>query len=117
MTVPFLQEPDESLAARATAGDGDAFEEIVSRYWERAFRLALRLAGSEADAQDVVQDAFLQAYRHLSQFRGDSRFGTWLYRIVTNAALMQRRTRARRPAESLETYLPRFDDSGRHCET
>src|SRR5262249_1298044 len=67
------------------------------------------------DAGDVLQEAFLAAYRGLPGFRGDSRFSTWLYRIATNAALMLRRARARRPAESLEGYLPRFDGDGRHA--
>ena len=112
-----VQDTDESLAARAAAGDADAFEAIVARYSDRAFRLAWRLAGNEQDAQDVLQDAFLQVYRHLPEFRGDARFGTWLYRIVTNAALMLRRTKARRPAEPLDDYLPTFDAAGAHCGT
>ena len=84
------------------------------RYQHRVFRLACRLT-SETDAPDVLQDTFLQVYRHLPSFRGDSRFSTWLYRIATNVGLMHRRTRARRPAESLEVFLPRFDEDGSIC--
>jgi RNA polymerase sigma-70 factor (ECF subfamily) len=87
------------------------------RYQARAFRLASRLVGPDGDGQDAVQDAFLHVYRKLGSFRGGSRFSTWLFRIVTNAALMQRRTRARRPAESREAFLPRFDAEGRHAAT
>ena len=56
-------------------------------------------------------------YRNLASFRHEARFGTWLYRIVTNAALMHRRARTRRPVESLEAFLPEFDATGRHGQT
>jgi RNA polymerase sigma-70 factor, ECF subfamily len=107
---------DESLAARAAAGDAAAFETLVVRYQHRVFRLACRLT-SKTDAPDVVQDAFVQVYRHLGTFRGGAQFSTWLYRIATNAGLMHRRARARRPAESLDEFLPRFDADGTLEET
>jgi RNA polymerase sigma-70 factor, ECF subfamily len=116
MVVPPADPTDEMLAGRAASGDDHAFEALVARYEGRVFRLACRLT-SDTDAPDVLQETFLQVYRHLSSFRGDSRFGTWVYRIATNAALMLRRARARRPAESLESYLPRFDADGVHVET
>jgi len=115
--VPGSEPSDEALAARAAAGDDPAFETLVIRYQARMFRLAARMVGSEADAPDVVQEGFLQAYRGLASFRGESKFSTWLYRIATNAALMHRRGRARRPTESLEEFLPRFDTDGLHCST
>lgn len=117
MDVPDAEPSDETLAACAAAGDEAAFEEIVARYQGRVFRLASRLTGNDGDAADVLQDTFLQVYRGLGSFRGESRFGTWLYRIAANAALMQRRARARRPAESLEAFLPRFDANGLHVAT
>ena len=116
MVVPTAEPSDEALAARAAAGDDSAFETIVGRYQVRVYRLACRLT-SETDAPDVLQESFLQVYRHLPSFRAESRFGTWLYRIVTNVALMRRRARARRPSESLDVFLPRFDDRGRHAAT
>ena len=116
MGVPDADPSDETLAVRATAGDNSAFEAIVQRYQARVFRLACRLT-SDTDAPDVLQDTFLQVYRHLSSFRGESQFGTWVYRIATNAALMHRRATARRPAESLDEYLPQFDAEGRHTGT
>jgi RNA polymerase sigma-70 factor (ECF subfamily) len=109
MAVDAVGVSDEALAASAAAGEAAAFETLVKRYQSRVFRLAWRLTGSEGDAADVLQDTFLQAYRHLSGFRCESRFGTWLYRIATNAALMHRRARARRPTQSLEPFLPAFD--------
>ncbi|HEY7190936.1 MAG TPA: sigma-70 family RNA polymerase sigma factor [Vicinamibacterales bacterium] len=116
MVVPELETDDNTLAARAAAGDDSAFETLVHRYQARVFRLACRLTG-DADAADVLQETFLQVYRHLSSFRGESHFGTWLYRIATNAALMHRRVTKRRAAESLEDYLPRFDAEGVHAAT
>ena len=116
MIVPAAESSDETLAAQAAAGDDTAFETLVARYQHRVFRLACRLTG-ETDAPDVLQDTFLQVYRHLPAFRGESQFSTWLYRIATNVSLMLRRARARRPAESLETFLPRFDADGRHTQT
>jgi len=113
---PASDSSDEVLAARAVAGDASAFETIVERYQGRVFRLACRLT-SETDAPDILQETFLQVHRHLPSFRGESQFGTWLYRIATNAALMHRRASARRPSEPLDHFLPRFDERGRHAAT
>ena len=116
MAVSPPEPSDEVLAACAVAGDGSAFEALVVRYQQRVFRLACRLT-SDTDAPDLVQETFLQAYCGLATFRGQAKFGTWLYRIATNASLMARRTRARRPAEPLDEFLPRFDADGRLEET
>jgi RNA polymerase sigma-70 factor, ECF subfamily len=116
MIEPVVELTDEALAVRAAAGDDSAFETIVRRYQSRIYRLACRLT-SETDAADVLQETFLQVYRHLPSFRGDAQLGTWVYRIATNAALMHRRARARRPAASLEDFLPRFDAQGTHAAT
>ena len=116
MTVGAAESSDEDLAARAAGGEVSAFEALVGRYQHRVFRLACRLT-SETDAPDVVQDTFLQVYRHVSTFRGEAQFSTWLYRIATNAALMHRRARARRPSLSLDEFLPRFDADGQLEDT
>lgn len=94
MVVPLVEPSDETLAARAAAGDDRAFEAIVERYQGRVYRLACRLT-SDTDAPDVLQETFLQVYRHLPSFRGESQFGTWLYRIATNAALNHLRGKGR----------------------
>jgi RNA polymerase sigma-70 factor (ECF subfamily) len=114
--VPTEEPSDEALVARAAAGDDFAFEAIVTRYQARVFRLACRLT-SETDAPDVLQETFLQVYRHLPSFRGESQFRTWLYRIASNAALMHRRAATRRRTEPLDVFLPRFDAQGRHAGT
>lgn len=94
--------PDEALVQRAKAGDFAAFEELVAAHQERVYRLALRMMGTESDAQEVVQDALLSAWRNLAKFEGKSQFGSWLYRIAANAALMMLRTRRRHPQVSME---------------
>ncbi len=85
------------LVARAKEGDRSAFEELVRVTYADAYTLALRLTGHEEDARDVVQDAYLRAYRGLRRFRGDAQFSTWMYRIVANcsATALSRRTRHR----------------------
>lgn len=75
---------DEELVARATAGDHDAFAQLVTR-WERPiYALAYRTLRREEEARDVVQDAFLRAYRGLKGFKGEAKFSSWLYRITLN---------------------------------
>jgi len=75
---------DEELVALATAGDLDCFNQLVAR-WERPiYALAYRTLGREEDARDVVQEAFLRAFRGLRNFRGDAKFSSWLYRITLN---------------------------------
>jgi RNA polymerase sigma-70 factor (ECF subfamily) len=106
---------DEALARRALAADSSALELLVSRYQAKVYSLARRLTGNRADAEEAAQECFLRAIRRLGTFRGEAKFGTWLYRIATHAALEQRRRKARRRSESLEPYLPRFDRAGRHA--
>ena len=116
MVDPALDVGDDVLATRALGGDDLAFERLVDRYQGRVYRLACRLT-SESDAPDILQETFLSVYRHLADFRGDASIGTWIYRVATNASLMHRRARARRPTEPLDTFLPRFDQQGRHLGT
>jgi RNA polymerase sigma-70 factor, ECF subfamily len=89
------REDEHLLVAAAKAGDLAAFEELVSRYERKIFRLTLNITGNREDAEDAMQDAFLKSYSHLKTFQGDSRFYTWLVRIAANEALM--RLRKRRP--------------------
>lgn len=81
---------DEELVARFRIGDEAAFETLVTRHREVVYRIARRLAGRHAEADDLVQEAFLRAYRSLSSFRGESRFRTWLVRIMMNLAINAR---------------------------
>jgi len=87
----------DQLVGLAMAGDREPFDELVRRTYRDAFGLAYRLTGNEEDARDVVQDAYLRAYRAMGKFRNESRFSTWLYRIVANcsATHMARNSRHR----------------------
>lgn len=87
---------DDELIRAAQRGDRAAFDSLVRRYDQSVLRLALHMLGNEQDAQDVHQEAFLKAYRHLGSFRFECSFYTWLYRIVTNLCLDQLRRRKSR---------------------
>src|SRR3989442_15956958 len=91
------QVPDVELVRKAQRGDGSAFAELVSRHQRQLYRLALRMTGREADAQEVLQEAFLNAYQKLPNFRGEAQFSSWLYRIAANSALMRLRRKRRAP--------------------
>ena len=75
-----------AVLARARDGDGEAFRALVEQHSRRVFQLAFRMTGNEHDAEDVVQESFLRAYRQLGRFEARANFGTWLYRIVANCA-------------------------------
>src|SRR5262245_26670678 len=89
---------DAAAVAKARAGDPHAFSVLVDRHSRSLFRLAFRMTGNEQDAEDVVQESFLRAYRQLSKFDERASFGTWLYRIAANCSLDLVRTRQRRAA-------------------
>ena len=78
---------DLELAARCRAGDADAFEELYRQHARRLYSLAVRMIGSAEDAEDLLQEVFLQAHRKLPGFRGESTLGTWLYRLTMNHCL------------------------------
>ena len=88
-----MTEDDARLVALARSGHADAFEQLVRRHQISAYRVALRLLGDPGEAEDAVQDAFLQVWRNLKRFRSSSSFATWLYRIVTNRCLNLLRSR------------------------
>jgi RNA polymerase sigma-70 factor (ECF subfamily) len=87
---------DLAVVAKARLGDADAFRALVERHSRPLFRLAFRMTGNQHDAEDVVQESFLRAYRQLGKFDERASFGTWLYRIATNCSLDVMRSRKRR---------------------
>jgi RNA polymerase sigma-70 factor (ECF subfamily) len=92
-----------------------AAEHLISRYGDRSYRLALRITHNAQDAQEAVQDAFWSVIRKIDTFRGESSLGSWIYRIVFNAAYQNVRSRARHRDEiSLDGVLPAFDGKGKH---
>src|ERR687892_328854 len=89
-----------AVLARARQGDSDAFRALVERHSRSVFRLAFRMTGNEQDAEDVVQESFLRAYRQLGRFESRANFGTWLYRIVANCSVDLMRARQARHARA-----------------
>jgi RNA polymerase sigma-70 factor (ECF subfamily) len=91
-----MEESDADALALARAGDSEGFRVLVERHSRAVFRLAYRMTGNEHDAEDVVQEAFLRAYRRLHQYDQRARFSSWLHRIAANCAYDQLRARRRR---------------------
>ena len=113
--APPRVDRDHDLLQALRRREPMAAEGLVTRYGERAYRLASRITGNVSDAEEVVQDAFWTVVRKIETFRGDSAFGSWLYRIVANAACQKLRGRRGRDRDlSLDEVLPSFDAQGRH---
>jgi RNA polymerase sigma-70 factor, ECF subfamily len=93
-----MEPTDAAFVAKARAGDTHAFGVLVERHGRSLFRLAYRMTGNEQDAEDVVQESFLRAFRQLAKFDARASFGTWLYRIAANYSLDLVRVRQRRAA-------------------
>lgn len=92
---------DAQAVEQARNGDGDAFRVLVDRYGRYLFRVAYRMTGNEQDAEDVVQESFLRAFRNLGSYDGRAAFASWLFRIAHNYSLDLLRVRKARPAASL----------------
>jgi RNA polymerase sigma-70 factor (ECF subfamily) len=107
---------DAALVERLRGNDPQAFEVLVRQNGGRMLATARRFVGSDEDARDVTQEAFLAAFRAIDGFAGTARLSTWLHRIVINTALMKLRSRRRRREESIEGLLPRFDEDGHWAE-
>lgn len=103
---------DESiLVAQARQADTAAFGELVRRYEGKIFRLAQHITQNREDAEDVLQETFLKAYEHLDQFKGDSKFYTWIVRIAVNQALMKLRRRKTDKSVSLDETIDTGEDT------
>jgi RNA polymerase sigma-70 factor (ECF subfamily) len=109
--TPAVSDTDEVIQ-RCRAGDRDAFRALFALHRSEVARLVHRMLGASNDLEDVIQEVFLQVHRSIKDFRGNSRFTTWLYRLTVNVVLMHRRAARSRPAltEPLDTQLAR--DSG-----
>jgi RNA polymerase sigma-70 factor, ECF subfamily len=104
-----VRDDEPVLVAAAQRGDVAAFEELVTRYEKKIYRLTRNITGNQEDAEDAMQEAFLKSFEHLGSFKGESRFYTWLVRIAANEALMK--LRRRHPREfSLDEVLPGDED-------
>lgn len=107
---------EETMVQGLRAGEEWAFEALVRLHGGRLLAVARRFTRNEEDARDVVQSAYLSAFRALKDFEGACQLTTWLHRIVVNTALMRLRSRRRKPEESIEPLLPVFQEDGHHVE-
>jgi len=106
---------DQDLLAALRGREPAAAEALITAYGDRAYRLAMRITGDVQDAEEVAQDAFCTVFWKIDDFRGDSAFRSWLFRIVANAAYNKLRGRKNRRRDvSLDEVLPAFDEDGRH---
>jgi RNA polymerase sigma-70 factor (ECF subfamily) len=108
---------DAELVEALRREEPDAAERLVERYGDRVYRLAMRITGLKEDAEEAAQDALWTVARKVQMFKGESAFGSWIYRITANAAYQKLRTRRQKAAEiALEDVLPALDGEGRHFE-
>ena len=106
---------DSGLIARLKAGDEAALEKVFKLYSGKLYNVALRILNDAGDAEEVIQDVFLTAFRKAQSFQGNSQFSTWLYRLTVNAALGKIR-RSKKPKEvEYEEFLPKFQKDGHHA--
>jgi RNA polymerase sigma-70 factor (ECF subfamily) len=103
---------DQALIEKVRGGDYQAFESLVTRYEGKVYRLSIRMLRNPQDAEDALQETFLQVFRGLPGFEGRSKFSTWLFRLATNVCLMRIRHRETEPSKllPLEDYLPRLEE-------
>ncbi|HZR93896.1 MAG TPA: sigma-70 family RNA polymerase sigma factor [Gaiellaceae bacterium] len=100
---------ERTLVVRARAGDGHAFEQLIELHGRRTYRMLVRIVGNPSDAEEVLQETLLKAWRALPRFRGDALFSTWLYRIAVNEAnrrLAHERRRCSLPIEDTLGEVP-----------
>lgn len=109
--LSLAEQDDRALVALAQGGRGEAFAELARRHQNQIYRLALRMMRNEQDAEEVLQEALLNAFQKLGEFRGDAAFNSWIYRIAANSALMRLR-RKRRAPDNLSIGEPGLEPSG-----
>ncbi len=108
---------ERALLEGLKAGDDRAYDMLVRAFGARLLAVARRLVRNEEDARDVLQAAYLSAFRGIGSFHGQAQVSTWLHRIVVNTALMKIRSEQRKPESSIEDLLPHFLEDGHHTET
>lgn len=104
----MVTETETTLVERLRGGDAVALETLMERYAPRVYRLAYGITRNEADAEEVMQDVFLNVFRKIGAFKGRSALGTWIYRVAVNAALIKRRGKRFELEVALEEQLPTF---------
>jgi RNA polymerase sigma-70 factor, ECF subfamily len=117
VTGPVRPDADAPLVEALRREDPEATEALVETYGDRVYRLAFRITGSNEDAEEAAQDALWTAASKIHTFKGESAFGSWLYRIAANAAYQKVRARRGKLREiALDDVMPVLDDAGRHFE-
>jgi RNA polymerase sigma-70 factor (ECF subfamily) len=106
---------DETLIRGLCLGAPEAVEALFDRYHARIYNLALSILKNDRDAEEAAQDVFVTVIRKASMFKGNSAFYSWIYRICVNACLMRLRKKRRDDAMFIETFMPAFDEVGRHA--
>lgn len=114
--LPPAELDEATLVVRAQEGDARAFELLALRHQDALYRLAVRVMGDRAEAEDALQEALIDAWRRIGRFRGDSAFSTWMYRIVTNRCVGMLRRRRPVPVEQIEAPAPAHDSPERAAE-
>jgi RNA polymerase sigma-70 factor (ECF subfamily) len=114
--APAASIDETALVAALRDGQEWAFEAMIRTYGGRLLAVARRVCGNDEDARDVLQSAYLSAFRSLSGFEGSCQLSTWLHRIVVNTALMRLRSKRRKPEHSIDALLPAFQEDGHHVE-
>jgi RNA polymerase sigma-70 factor (ECF subfamily) len=110
-------DPDADLVEALRREEAGAAERLVERFGDRVYRLAMRITGLNEDAEEAAQDALWTAARKVHMFKGESAFGSWIYRITANAAYQKLRTRRQKASEiALDDVLPSLDGDGHHFE-
>ena len=104
-----VQADDGMLIDRSRQGDRQAFDQLVSKHQQRAYQYAFRLTRDPEEASDIVAESFVRMYKALNNFKGDSAFTTWMYRIATNCFLDIRKKKRNKPAISLEATVQTND--------
>lgn len=107
----FLETSDQELVRRCKEGDRQAYRLLVERYQRRVFAVAMGVLKNPEDAMDATQEAFVKVYRKIGQFKGDSSFYTWLYRIVVNLCIDHRRKHGRFKGVEYDDRIGRDEDS------
>lgn len=110
-----MSDLEKLLVKKSQSGDIEAFEQLVSAYDRRAYNIAYRVMGNEEDAKDMAQEAMLRVYRSIKDFKGQSSFSTWLYRIVTNVCLDELRRRKNDKHVSIDSTI-QTEDGELHIE-
>jgi RNA polymerase sigma-70 factor (ECF subfamily) len=107
---------EDVLIQALRSGEEWAYEAMIREYGGRLLAVARRFVRSDEDARDVLQSAYLSAFRSMGEFEGSAQLSTWLHRIVVNTALMRLRSRRRKPEELIDDLLPAFQADGHHVE-